>query len=125
VIVGRLQSKLPVAADGVAIGHRDRDLKWTALMHAAWNGNKRMVELLLGVPGCSETVLNCTDARGRTALMLAVEKGHIDVVCVLLQQGAIELHHCDDFGRTALILACKLDHAAICDELVQADTRFE
>jgi uncharacterized protein len=87
----------------------------TALMWAAGHANDvpdadgvKTTELLLG----AGARLNDVDNRGRTALMLAAELGHADVIKLLLARGAAaDLR--DHEGKTAAELADPAAAAAL------------
>jgi ankyrin repeat protein len=53
--------------------------------------------------------LDCVDAFGSTALILAAQNGHLEVVRYLLSLGAIDIDAQNKSGMTALICACKSD----------------
>lgn len=57
------------------------------LMTAAWAGNAEMVEFLIA-RGAN---VNYRNTRGWTALSVAKQKGHIEVMKVLRRAGAIEV----------------------------------
>ena len=63
--------------------------KWTALHFACWYGRMGMVRQLASHPRqCS---LNCKESYGRTAIMLAVEKGKAECVLALGRVAGVEL----------------------------------
>lgn len=72
----------------------------TALMGAAYNGNRRVVQTLL-VEGADP---NQTDAQGKTALMMAVANTKLDVVSELIKADA-DVTVEDNNKRTAMSLA--------------------
>ena len=71
---------------------------WTALMHAARNGDPDQ------------------DDRGWTALMRAARMGHANIVEILIQQGA-DLEKSDNQGWTALLWAVNQEHLSVVDAL--------
>jgi ankyrin repeat protein len=73
------------------------------LMIAAADGNGNLVKALLATEHIN---VNQVDKDGDdTAIMLAVEGGHYDVVSILLRHGGIDLKHEDRFGENCLTLA--------------------
>ncbi|MES2439902.1 MAG: ankyrin repeat domain-containing protein [Verrucomicrobiota bacterium] len=74
---------------------------FTALFWASFKGNKECVELLLTQPGIK---LDQTDIDGQTALMAAVENGHVEIASMLLKAGA-RADIPDKRGRTATGIA--------------------
>jgi len=63
-------------------------------------------------------------ASGMTALQYACDRGHIEVVQLLLQHGA-EVNVADDDGMTALHYACCCDHEDIVKLLLQAGAQVD
>ena len=60
---------------------------------------------------------NAVDSNGHTALFRACERGHTEVVVVLMNAGALwDLQ--DTSGRTCLHWAASGGHAAICSSLI-------
>ena len=73
----------------------------TALIEASYKGYKDVVKLLLAQPGIQLDAINID---GRTALMAAAEKGHLEIVEMLLKAGA-KISITDKRGETATSLA--------------------
>lgn len=85
---------------GLSADEKDAGGK-TAFIHA--NGNQAiMTALLVASPG----LINIPDASGKTALMLAAERGDSEAVTFLLDHGA-DQYALDGAGDTALMLAIK------------------
>uniref|UniRef100_A0A1X7SQE0 Uncharacterized protein n=1 Tax=Amphimedon queenslandica TaxID=400682 RepID=A0A1X7SQE0_AMPQE len=99
---------------------KDEDMNFTferALLEAVTAGNNEAVEFLLQL----ETVnIDHTNEEGRTALMLACERGHEDIVHSLLSAGA-DVNIQDNEGWTALMIASKCNHISIIHMLLQAN----
>ena len=88
-----------------------------ALLEAVTVGNSEAVEFLLQL----ETVnIDHTNEEGKTALMLACERGHEDIVHSLLSAGA-NVNIQDNKGWTALMIASEHNHISIIQMLLQAD----
>ena len=97
----------------------DENMNFTfelALLEAVTAGNNEAVEFLLQL----ETVnIDHTNEEGKTALMLACERGHEDIVHSLLSAGA-NVNIQDNKGRTALTIASEHNHISIIHMLQQA-----
>jgi ankyrin repeat protein len=63
--------------------------------------------------------VNARDRRGQTGLMLAAERGHVEVVGALLAAGA-GLNYAAKYGLTALMRAVLNRHADVARMLVKA-----
>ena len=74
----------------------------TPLIKAIKMNNKKLVELFLqkGVD------IHKTDGNGKTPLMWAAQKGHIDILEILLKKGAKVNVVDNETGKTALLWAC-------------------
>ena len=98
----------------------DENMNFTfelALLEAVTTGNNEVVEFLLQL----ETVnIDHTNKQGKTALTLACERGHEDIVQNLLSAGA-NVNIQDNKGWTALMLASANAHISIIHMLLQAD----
>ena len=98
----------------------DENMKFTfelALLEAVTAGNNEAVEFLLQL----ETVnIDHTNEEGKTALMLASERGHEDIVLSLLIAGA-NVNIEDNKGWTALMIGSKHNHISIIHMLLQAN----
>ena len=98
----------------------DENMKFTfelALLEAVTAGNNEAVEFLLQL----ETVnIDHTNEEGKTALMLACERGHEDIVHSLLSAGA-NVNIQDNNGWTALMIASEHNRISIIHLLLQAN----
>uniref|UniRef100_A0A1X7V054 CARD domain-containing protein n=1 Tax=Amphimedon queenslandica TaxID=400682 RepID=A0A1X7V054_AMPQE len=98
----------------------DENMNFTfelALLEAVTAGNNEAVEFLLQL----ETVnIDHTNEEGKTALMLACERGHEDIVHSLLSAGA-NVNIQDNKGWTTLMMASKHNHISIIHMLLQAN----
>ncbi|KUI64372.1 Serine/threonine-protein phosphatase 6 regulatory ankyrin repeat subunit B [Cytospora mali] len=86
----------------------------TPILWAAEAGNTKIISSLLhhfasNEPSEKAKMVNHCDSGNRTALLIALEKGHDDVAGLLLRKGCagIEVNHKDITGRTALHLAAE------------------
>ena len=87
---------------------------WTALAHAARQGDSEMVVLLLE----RGAVIDTQDQRGWTALMRATSKGRVDIIDLLISKGAdVEKH--DSEGWTALLWAVNQDYPEAVKHLIK------
>ena len=88
-----------------------------ALLEAVTAGNNEAVEFLLQL----ETIdIDHGNQKSKTALMLACERGHEDIVHSLLSAGA-NVNIQDNKGWTELMLASKYNHISIIHMLLQAN----
>uniref|UniRef100_A0A1X7V0L0 Death domain-containing protein n=2 Tax=Amphimedon queenslandica TaxID=400682 RepID=A0A1X7V0L0_AMPQE len=98
----------------------DENMNFTfelALLEAVTAGNNEAVEFLLQL----ETVnIDHTNEENWTALMLACERGHEDIVHSLLCAGA-NVNIQDNHGWTALMTASEHNHISIIHMLLQAN----
>ena len=98
----------------------DENMNFTfelALLEVVTAGNNEAVEFLLQL----ETVnIDHTNEEGKTALMLACERGHEDIVHSLLSAGA-NVNIQDNKGWTALMIAIEHNHTSIIHMLLQAN----
>ena len=94
----------------------------TPLLWAATNGNLRLVEALLSGSGGLERKVNisASNNRGRTALHLAAESNHEEMVKLLLANGA-DSRAVSDGGWTALHNAAQSGHAGATALLLASD----
>lgn len=92
---------------------------YTALMWAAINGNKKLVEALVD----SGADLNLTYADGETALMMAIKNNKTDTAIYLIKNGADTLKQ-DRYERTALSLAQETKNTKIINILLEKNYRF-
>ena len=86
---------------GADVNSPQRDYGHTALFWASFNGHKNIAKLLLAQPGIQ---LNAINIDGDTALMAAAEKGHLEIVEMLLKAGA-KVSITNKRGETAASLA--------------------
>lgn len=86
----------------------------TALMHAARNGNRSSVYLLLA----AGADVNIKDNDGETALMLAARSGDRQIVSLLVGQGAAVNVRSQFDGTTALMAAAAGGHLSIMELLI-------
>lgn len=68
--------------------------------------------------------VNSASADGHTALILAAQNGHVELVKTLLDHGA-SIHSMHDFGRTALMQAMVFSEDEVVDILVDAGAGFQ
>ena len=89
-------------AAGAKVNSVGGQLRRTALIAAAYNGNIEVVKALLK---CKDIVLDQTDAREESALLVAAENNMPNVVACLLAAGAKVNLKYDELQRTALMEA--------------------
>jgi len=89
--------------------------KLPLLHYAVLSGKYEMVELII----CQNVDVNETTdaANGKTALMLAAQKGDIEIVKYLAKQGYINFRAVDEAGKTATQYAQENGHQEVADFL--------
>lgn len=85
----------------------------TALHLAVRHGRASTVRLLLA----NGANINAQDQAGTTALISACDRGHIDIVRILLEDPDCDINLTDKGGRSALSLATQASHTEIADLL--------
>ncbi|KAF0719332.1 Aste57867_1116 [Aphanomyces stellatus] len=83
----------------------------TVLMWASAFGRVDVVRLLLARR--SDIHVNCTNEFGESALHWASERGHLDVVDVLLDTHGMDVNLVDENGQSALHYASEEDHVDV------------
>ena len=103
-----------------AVLQEDENINFTfdlALLEAVTAGHNEAVKFLLQL----ETVnIDHTNEEGKTALMLACERGHEDIAHSLLSAGA-NVNLQDNNGWTALMRAIRHNHISVINMLLQAN----
>lgn len=79
------------------------------LHSVAWTGHAQVGRRLLEVPGLNIDL--CCNQRA-TALSIAAQEGHVNIVAMLLEKGA-NPEHADKYNRTPMKVAAKHGHANI------------
>ena len=97
------------------VHHRGGEYGRTHLMHAAHMGSTARVQYLLDRGAAADAV----DAGGVTALMLASDSGHLEIVRCLLERGAANVNAADCNGMTSLMYASQNGHLEIARFLVE------
>ena len=87
-----------VVKDVAALNEFDKETGLTPLMHAALHGHKDMVKSFL-VAGAKADLVN---ARGDTALMMAVQQGHYHTAEELLKAPSCDLYQSNSLGANVL-----------------------
>ena len=88
----------------VDINAVDFEDEWTVLMYACYYGQIDVVDRLLNVEGCDVNYRGYSEIIDESALSLAVEMGHHEIVDRLIVHGA-DIHFQDDDGNNLLHLA--------------------
>ncbi|KAH6909400.1 ankyrin repeat-containing domain protein [Coprinopsis sp. MPI-PUGE-AT-0042] len=106
---------------GVSVNSQDMD-GWSALMHAAYEGEGSIVELLLAHPDISAPSLLHND--GHSLLTIAADRGHSHIFELLVAHREAQPNFIDAGGLTALMRAASTGHEQIV-KLLLADPRTE
>lgn len=93
----------------VDVRSRERKTRCTPLLMAASLGNTTMLLLLLAHDGVN---IHDADREKRTALSLAADKGHLNIVRLLLSRG-VDPHRVDRSGRTCLHYSVQREHEQV------------
>ncbi len=93
---------------------RDKRVEVTPLMIASQEGRTETVEELLRH---EKIKVNTKNSEGSTALMIASQNGHADIIRLLLKKDA-DVNMQDNDGFTALIYAVQNRHAEVVKELL-------
>jgi ankyrin repeat protein len=94
----------------------------TPLSYAVCNGRKEVLKPLL-VKG---TLVGSADDIIKRLFLSAVEKGHDEIIKLLLETGKVDIDGRDEYGRTPLMWAARNGHEAIVKLLEKrADRRIE
>jgi ankyrin repeat protein len=86
---------------------------------AACEGNLARMRTELKHPS-GEPDVNAPDARGMTALNLAVLGNHVEAVDLILAQPGVDVDRRDGYGNTALMTAAAGGKQNICEQLLKA-----
>lgn len=92
---------------GADVNVRD-NMGRNALFHALRNSDNSNVEVITRLLLDHEADVNVRGEEGKTPLILAVEKKHLGLVSMLLEQERIEINDTDREGKTALLFAVQL-----------------
>ena len=93
---------------------------WTPLHHAAFNGQTKMIQILVA----QGAVVDSTDKDGATALHVAASSGSPDVIEALLQSGA-KINAVDHYRDTPLQDAASEGAASAVEALLQHHAAIE
>lgn len=82
---------------------------------ASMVGNPLIIQELIR----AKANVHAKDNKGNNALMVAAEKGYLNIVKLLINAGAL-INHVNIFGATALMLAAKGAHSSIIEILIHS-----
>lgn len=116
---------------------------WTPLLAAVWNGRIEVIELLIQHNASTRTTAKLTvwslspnltllvfftsgikDRNGRNALFLAAQRGHADLIELLLKH-KLDINDTDNYGRTALYIAVQMSHLRSVERLCDGGADLE
>ena len=105
------------------LGHHSRSGAKTS---GALSRHAKVVELLvLKMPGDLDINMTHSQDHDRTALMLAAQKGHFEMIEILLKHTSIGINMQDAYGATAILLAVREGHFDIVERLLKANANIE
>ena len=105
------------------LGHHSRSGGKTS---GALSRHAKVVELLvLEMPGDLDINMTHSQDHYRTALMLAAQKGHLEMIEILLKHPSIGIDVQDAYGATAMLLAVREGHFDIVERLLKANANIE
>ncbi len=90
-----------------------------SLIEAARQGDKLQIKRFIKKDGRKGCINFETDAFGQTALHIASEEGHLDLVAFLIDKCNAKVNVTDNSGWTPLFCACKWGRLKICEFLLQ------
>lgn len=115
--IGRIDMVRELIRVGVSLNPRTSKWMKTPLALAAENGHTKIVEILLraGADGCISTL------RGKLPIHLAVIKGHLDTVKVLVEHDESNIHYITTglYSKTPLHLCAEFDQLEIAKFLLE------
>jgi hypothetical protein len=97
---------------------RDKETHATALEYAVQNGNREILQVLLG----AKADVNAKGDEGQTALMMLSDKVTVEIVWDLINAGAKVNAH-DKDGDTALITAAEVNNVEALKALIDAGAK--
>ena len=100
------------------VNERDKGTQHTALDRAILNGNREMVQVLLG----AKADVNARDSGGETPLMMIGEDTTSEIVWDLINNGA-KVNLRDDDGDTALIAVAEVENVEALKVLLDAGAK--
>jgi ankyrin repeat protein len=111
-----IKEKIQILVENKKIQFPKKDYPQSALFGRAYFGDKDAVARLLKSPGIDINKQGPSD--GCTALFCAAEKGHVEIVQILLEAGA-DFNISSKKIQTPLYIACKNGHTNIIKLLIQ------
>ncbi|EPE31753.1 Ankyrin repeat-containing protein [Glarea lozoyensis ATCC 20868] len=107
--------------DVIKYGKTEDEIQSSLLLEAAQEGNEALARILLEEEGAN---LKAKTRNGQTALHLAVNHSHWQVVRLLVEKGA-DIEDVDDNGNKPLYLAAGTGNQAMIDLLLQFNANVE
>ena len=112
--IGQLKRLKSLVTNGFNVNSITHD-NWTPLHRAVWNDQENVIRFLLD---CTADC-NIPNDKGRIPLHLAVIKGNLIAVILLIEHHSI-ISFKDKFNKTPLHYACKIDNPTIVKFLCEA-----
>ena len=105
------------------LGHHGRSSAETS---GALSRHAKVVELLgLAIPGDIDINMTHSQEHDRTALMLAAQRGHLEMIEILLKHQSIRIDMQDANGMTAILLAVREGYSTIVRRLLEVKANIE
>lgn len=111
-----------LAGSGAYLNLVDSSTGWCPLHAAIRNGRTEMVDYLLSIDGINVNVKG--KASGKTALMLASDRGEAGLVNRLIKLGA-KVNDINDDGWTALHVAALRNHVDVTSVLIRGNSDLD
>jgi len=91
---------------------------YTALHYACIHNSVSIIQLICQDSRCSPAVINKKNSDGETALMIAVRRGHLDIVKELDREGT-DFFTKDNDGRTLIEMARRKNKVEVLEYLIE------
>ncbi|XXQ35589.1 Ankyrin repeat domain-containing protein [Plasmodiophora brassicae] len=120
-IVNQVLNNLRAGGTGdlTAINDQPWDSLGNVLNWAARENQTLVAEMLLNCPGINVRIPDVED--GMTPLRVAAERGHVEIVALLLSDPGVDVNAQDKLGKTPLLAAASEGHVDVVTLLIRAN----